>query len=307
DGADSFDLTLFPAADGAVKLMTRKAEACVRDGRFRDAVVILERVVKYQPSDPGHRVSLASAYQELLTSGAVSDLEEEAAFVEQACEHLLHAVRLDPDFAPAYRSLGYLYNRMEAPWRAREMWSSYLDIEPHGQYAVEIANALDELNRLQHLHRLCEDASYMINHEEADRGLDLLREVTQQEPDWYEAWFWTGLAFRELDLFDEGVEAFARAAELDPSSSFAFNELASLLAYKGEREAAEGFWRKALELDDEEPRLMASLAQLLWQEERRSAAAELYRRALDIDPANRKLSLQLRSLQSGGPPPAWTE
>ncbi len=306
DGNDSLELTLFEVRGPQprpTEELVFSGVRCAEDGNFEEAARIFEQVVSNAPDDPLHHMNLASAYQDLLASGDVEDAERAEHLTERACEHLLATVRLAPDFAPAYRSLGFVYKDMEAPWRAREMWNYYLEMEPHGTFAEEVTLALDELDRVQHLHRLCEEASHLVNHGDAERALRLLREVTEEEPSWYEAWFWSGLACRELEMCDEGIEAFAKAAELDPGSPYAYHELAALLARKGEREAAEGFWRKAIELDGDEPWIVTNLALMLWQEERRPEAEELLLRALDADPANRKLRLELRKLQAGEPAP----
>jgi tetratricopeptide (TPR) repeat protein len=307
DGRDSVELTFFeiPSPESRAQRLASLGLQHARDGRYEDAARAFEQVVEAVPDDPRYRANLAAAYQDLIHSGTVSDMERAGSLLESACEHLLDALRIDPDFAPAYRTLGFLYRDMEAPWRAREMWSYYLAMEPTGPLAVEVQSALDELDRQQHLHRLCEEASYLVNHGEAAAGLHLLEEVTREEPEWYEAWFWTGLACRELGLLDQGIEAFGHAVELDPESPFAHHELAALLARKGEREAAEGFWRRALDLDYEEPWMLGQLALLLWREERRAETDALLTRALDIDPANRQLRLHLRGLRAGEAPPPY--
>ncbi len=307
DGTDSVELTLFefPGPENRAQKLASLGLQHAQDGHYEEAARAFEQVVEAVPDDPRYRANLAAAYQDLIRSGTVSDPDRAESLLESACEHLLDALRIDPDFAPAYRTLGFLYRDMEAPWRAREMWGYYLDMEPTGSLAVEVQAALDELDRQQHLHRLCEEASYLINHGEPERGMRMLEEVTREEPEWYEAWFWTGLACRELELLDPGIEAFARALELDPESPFACHELAALLARKGEREAAEGFWRRALDREYEEPWMMGHLALLLWREDRRTETEALLSRALDIDPGNRKLRLHLRSLQAGDPAPPY--
>lgn len=305
DGRDSLELTLFeiPGPEGQASRLVSLGMRHSKDGNLEDAVRAFEQAVETAPRNPVYRADLATAYRELLLSGTVRDDRRSEALFESACDHLLDALRIDPDFAPAYRVLGFLYHDMEAPWRAREMWTYFLEMEPAGPQAVEVEAALADLDRVQNLHRMCEEASYLVNHDEAERGLQLLREVIEEEPTWYEAWFWTGLACRELERMDEGITAFAQAAELDPESCFAYHELAAMLARKGEREAAEGFWRKSLQLEPDEPWIMSNLALLLWQDDRRSEAEALLARAFEIDPANRRLRLRLRALQEGRPAP----
>ena len=303
DGRDSLEMTLFeiPGPEGQAKQLVSLGMRHSQDGKLEDAVLAFEKAVEAAPRNPVYRVDLAAAYRELLLSGTICDDRRSEALFERACDQLLNALRIEPDFAPAYRALGFLYRDMEASWRAREMWTYFLDIEPTGPQAAEVKAALADLDRVQNLHRLCEEASYLVNHDEPERGMQLLREVIEEEPTWYEAWFWSGLACRELELMDEGIQAFAQAVELDPESCFAYHELAALLARKGEREAAEGFWRRSLQLEPDEPWIMSNLALLLWQDDRRTEAEALLARAFDIDPANRRLRLRWRALQEGQP------
>jgi len=305
DGRDSLEMTLFeiPGPEGQAKQLVSLGMRHSRDGKLEDAVLAFEKAVEAAPRNPVYRVDLAAAYRELLLSGTICDDRRSEALFERACDQLLNALRIEPDFAPAYRALGFLYRDMEASWRAREMWTYFLDIEPTGPQAAEVKAALADLDRVQNLHQLCEEASYLVNHNEPERGMQLLREVIEEEPTWYEAWFWSGLACRELELMDEGIQAFAQAVELDPESCFAYHELAALLARKGEREAAEGFWRRSLQLEPDEPWIMSNLALLLWQDDRRTEAEALLARAFDIDPANRRLRLRLLALQEGQPAP----
>lgn len=304
DGIDSLELVFSssPNPDPAAELVG-KGRRYADGGNYAAAARVFEHVVDAYPDVPRHRVSLACAYQDMLLNGSVADPDRLETLSESACEQLMAAVRLDPEYAPAYRSLGALYKSLDAPWRAREMWTYYLEMAPDAADAEGVRSELDELDRVQRLHRLCEEASHLVNHGDAEHGLRLLSEVTEEEPTWYEAWFWTGLACRELELMDRGVEAFATAIELDPASPFAHHELAALLERKGEREAAEGFWRKALDLDPDEPWIIINMAMLLWREERRPESESLFLRVLDLDPANRKLRGELRRLREGEPPP----
>lgn len=301
---DSPELTLYEAPDAEERaeelldLGFRHAEG----GRYEEAAQVFEQVVEAAPQNPVYRLNLASALQDLVASGAVEPTRADD-LTERAREHLLDAIHIDPEFAPAYRSLGFLYRDLDAPWRAREMWHYYLEMDPDGPFSREVSAALDGLDRLERLRGMLEEASYLTNHGDAEQAVQMLREVTEEEGSWHEAWFWLGLACRELELLDQGIEAFGQARKLDPQSPYILHELASLLARKGEREAAEGFWRKALELEPDEPWIMTNLAFLLWREERRPEAEALILSALEADPANRKLRKRLDGLRSGEPAP----
>ncbi len=302
DGNDSPEVSLFQFPGTGEDLATIGLRYSDQ-GRYHEALRLFEQAVRTSPENAGYRVMLASACQHLAGSDSSLDQDRLDDLLDRACEQLFEALKIDPDCADAYRELGYLYRTMEAPWRAREMWSYYLELEPMGPAAEEVRSLLEQIDRLQNLHRLCEEASYHVNHGEPERGLQLASEALEEDPEWYDAWFWKGLACRELEMLDDGIRAFARACELDATNPYAFHELAALLARKGEIEAAEGFWRKALELDDDEPWITANLALLLWRLDRREEAEQLMIRSLDVDPANRRLWKQLRSLRAGEPAP----
>ncbi|ACZ41148.1 TPR repeat-containing protein [Thermobaculum terrenum ATCC BAA-798] len=309
DNTDSGEVTIFDLRDGEsrAKRLIRAGRRHTDEGRFEEAARAFEQAVEISPKKAEYRVELAAAYRNLIESGVVSEPEMVEALLERAYSHLMEAVRLDPEYAPSYRLLGYVYEAMDAPWRAKEMWNFYLEMDPNGPYSSEVRSALEELDRVQNLHYMFEEASYLVNHGDPERALEILSEILEEEPDWYEAWFWRGLACREMEMISDAIESFARAVELDPESTYAYHELASLLARKGEVEAAEGFWHKALDLDPEEPWIMTSLALLLWRDERRDEAEKLFLRVLDIDPANRKVRNYLRNLRAGMPPPHLVE
>lgn len=298
------EMILRDAASARTEALASAGLQCMEDGSLQEAVRLLNEAIETAPDNARYRLDLAGVYQRIVAAESSGDPDRADELLEAACRELLTALRIDPDLDEAYYYLGSVYRQMQLPWRAREMWNYYLELTPGGRHAGEVTAALDELERRQHLQQLCDEACYLLNHGDAERAVPILREITNDDPQWYEAWFWLGLACRELEMLDDGIRAFDHAVELDPESQFAHHELASLLARKGEREAAEGFWRKAMELDPEETWIMASLALLLWRDDRRAEAESLLVRALEIDPASRKMLHHLRNLRAGEAPPA---
>lgn len=292
------EVVLRDASAARTEALAVEGLRCMQDGSPQEAVRLLTEAIQTAPENARYRLDLAGVYQRMAAEAA-EDPDRADELLEAACRELLGALRVNPDLDDAYYHLGSVYQQMQLPWRAREMWNYYLELSPDGAHSGEVTAALDGLERRQHLQQLCDEACYLINHGDAERAVPILREITNDDPEWYEAWFWLGLACRELEMLDDGIRAFDHAIGLDPESQFAHHELASLLARKGEREAAEGFWRKAMELDSEETWIMASLALLLWRDDRRREAETLFVRALEIDPASRKMLRHLRSLRAG--------
>nr|MBA3514588.1 tetratricopeptide repeat protein [Pyrinomonadaceae bacterium] len=59
----------------------------------------------------------------------------------------------------------------------------------------------------------------------------------------------TGLARLKEGNFDEAIERFQAAVELDPTNAHAYYNLANALQKKGQQEAARAAYQKAKELD----------------------------------------------------------
>lgn len=305
DFNESLELPIFERCstkDRARKLalLSRK---CSESGKFEDAARMLEEAIRAAPQEPDYRVLVASAYQDLVRANPSYDLDRVDRMLSRACDHLLDALRHDPDHAPSFCALGRIYREMGLPWRAREMWTYYIEMEPAGQYAAEVITAMQELDVEQEMRRLCEEASYLVNRGEPEKALPLLEQVTKERPDWYDAWFWSGLAYRELEMIDSGIRAFEKAVSLDTDSPYVLHELAALLARKGELEAAEGFWNKAIEIDSQDSWFLHNLGLLQWRQNRLQEAEATLLKAHSMYPANRKLWKQIKSLRSGEPAP----
>lgn len=78
----------------------RLSQAYVKNGRFNDAIEVLERAIKKEPAHAGLRNYYG---QVLLLAGREAPAEEQ----------LLQALELDPYLSDAYNNLGIVYDRLE--------------------------------------------------------------------------------------------------------------------------------------------------------------------------------------------------
>jgi serine/threonine-protein kinase len=161
--------------------------------------------------------------------------EDRAQRFSSAVEAFQRAVRIDPDFALAYRGL-----EMAASWTEQRD----LQLEA-GEHVQRLSSRLPERER-----RFLEAVATGGN------AWNLLPEYLDSYPSDGRAWFQLGdVAFHLGPIkgreFTEARSAFERAISLDPEDADALYHLAAIAAWEGRREALDSLTRRVFELAPE--------------------------------------------------------
>jgi serine/threonine-protein kinase len=161
--------------------------------------------------------------------------EYRAQRFSSAVEAFQRAVRIDPDFALAYRGL-----ELAASWSERRD----LQLEA-GEHVQRLRNRLPERER-----RFLEAVATGAN------AWTLLPEYLDSYPNDGRAWFQRGDVIFHLGPlkgreFAEARDAFERTISLDPDDADALFHLAAIAAWEGRREALDSLTRRVFELAPE--------------------------------------------------------
>ncbi len=140
------------------------------------------------------------------------------------------AIRIKPNFEPAYLGLGALLARQQKDTEAMAEFKKALIIKP------------DFATARFHLGALLEKNNYL------EEALVQYREAVRFQPD--EASFHNnlGVALLKLDRLKEATEEFQVAVQLKPDHAGAFNNLGMALSRAGKMEEASAAFREALRL-----------------------------------------------------------
>ena len=111
------------------------------------------------------------------------------------------------------------------------------------------------------------------------------RKVTEQQPDYVEAWLNLGVALKTSNRAKDAVAAYRKAIELKPEMPEAHNNLGLALQQTGDQEGALAALRRAIELRANYPRAYANLSQSLLKLDRVPEAEAAARKAIELDPA----------------------
>jgi protein O-GlcNAc transferase len=222
-------------------------------GRFEEAVELLEKAVRQQPSNPVLRSNLGNALKD-------------AGQPEAAEKCYRRALKSKPDFADAHSNLASVLQALGRTDEAERSARSALALEPrHAQAHNNLGNILGQLGRMSEAEELFRTA-LSINPSLADAHNNL-----------------ANVAARNGDLA-QAEESYRRAIQLNPRDVVAHHNLGNLLRDADFPAEAELAYRCALELDPTRAPTHMSLAMLYWNSGRHEEAEEACRQAVLLKP-----------------------
>ena len=219
----------------------------------QQAVDLIRLAIALRGDNPDFHVNLGNALQALgrhaeavnafgRAAGLEKPMRAETVFnlgnalgragrADEAIAALREAVRLNPDFAPAYRNLGLLL---------------------HGE--KRLSEAETELDRSATLAPEDAESRYALGLVQKDRGrpeaaVESFSAALSRDPAHAAAHDALGSALKELGRLDEAVTAYAAAVACDPEFAAAHYNLAGALQDLGRRDEALDGYRRCLDLD----------------------------------------------------------
>jgi TolB-like protein/Tfp pilus assembly protein PilF len=160
--------------------------------------------------------------------------------VNKAIEQYELAIKLDPNFAPAYTGLADAYLYGEGFYFAPSV------AIPKTKWAIEEALRLDDTSA--EVHTSLGYFKYVFAYDWAGAETELRRAIALNSS-YAEAHHQYGWVLALQGREDDGLVEFKRAIELDPLSPRRAAEVAEWLTYQGKYEAAKQQCSKALDLD----------------------------------------------------------
>jgi TolB-like protein/DNA-binding winged helix-turn-helix (wHTH) protein/Tfp pilus assembly protein PilF len=266
-------------ADGLRVDVTRAQRDALKQGRrVEEAVYLAYRKGSYHKDLPTN----ADAWQ------AIKDFEE--------------ALRLDPDFAPAWARMGAAYvtltaiapgrelPREEALRRAKEALQRAIDLDPHArlphQTLAQIRRGQGDWQGAAREYELARKADpgwlgpsmYLLAAGRFDEAVAASRQDAQADPLSYYIQLAHGYLYFQASRFDESIEQLRRTIRLDPANPWGHCELAWNYIKKGLPNEAASECDIALDLQRQARPTAPFIAQCGWV----YAAAGRRRQALEI-------------------------
>jgi tetratricopeptide (TPR) repeat protein len=215
--------------------------------------------------------AIRTAQAMLETSGDEIDLVKCGKLLERAQELELarlayeKALRVAPEFSPAYSALGLLALSEGDNVQAVHHFDEAVRFEPGDAGKLTLLGV-----------------AYARSGEET-KAAEWLRKALQIDPAYEEANYNLGFLLRDTEP-DEAKACFLKALEGDPEYGLAHRELGWLLAIEPSNPESEYHLRRAIELNPKDAWAHVYLANHFWDRGDRDAALEEFNRAVELAP-----------------------
>jgi tetratricopeptide (TPR) repeat protein len=221
-----------PSSEETVQALIRQAEELRAQGHVAEAVPVLERATRLEPTN-------VSAWTQLGYTLSLVNRFAEAAWAYQ------RVVELNPDDASSWRNLGYAFRMQQRPREALFAYDRAIALEPtHVEVWNRRATALQMLGRFDEMLQASEQA----------RALDATN---------IRAWNSAGIALAGLKRYPEALEAFERTLALDPTDAWFWRNKASVLSHLRRHEEGLEAIDKALTLAPDDANLWGVKVRIL--------------------------------------------
>ncbi len=270
-------------------------------GEFESSLEPLTAARERAPEDGSVRLLLARAYLAMdrleeadRLLGSASDTEDPLVLLElgklarargaheEAVALLERVTALAPSAGNAFYPLGLSYRALGREKEAR----AALALRSSGTLRLQdprIADLSEQVVGYRVLNRLGNEAFLAGRFEEAVENFQAALEVDAEQP---RIRVNLAAALARLGQVGEAEAELRRAIELDPENGQAHFNLGALLARGGRIDEARRSYRRATELDPENPDVFYNFGNLQLRSGQAVEAERRYRQALELDPAS---------------------
>lgn len=200
-------------------------------------------------------------------------------FLTASDEHFHAVLSLDEEDGPTLYKLGHHAKYRGEYIRAKIFFEKFLKVNEDEALATEIKVILSDIAD----YVTYEEGYQLVFSGKSQEGLDKLEPLYEKYKDWWHLSFVLGLAYRQMEYYDEAIEALERALLYSPDNVMAMNELAICKASIGLEEEALAIFEKAIALNDKDAPLYSNRAMLHLTMKNFEAARKDVETALSLD------------------------
>jgi tetratricopeptide (TPR) repeat protein len=259
--------TALSADPNSPQLNDELADLYFRTGQIREAEATARGLLKSSPNDiDAHRL-LGRLYLRQLSEAqnSVSSSSPSGNTLDQAISEFQKIVTLDPKSVEDRMVLGQLYAVKHQNEKAEEQYKAAQDIDPDSEEVV--------LN-LSHLYAENGDLAH------AAKVIEVVP-VSERTP---KMEFALGAVYDQLKRPKDAIDAYKRAADLDPEDSHNLGALAQALLNDNQLDEALKIYRQMADADPEDSSTLVHISEILRRQGKYEDALATVKKAVKKDP-----------------------
>ena len=206
--------------------------------------------------------------------------KEADLFIDASDKVLNKLLDLEPNYPPALYKLGYHAQYQKSFIRAKIFWEKFLAFNTDEDLEIEIKSEILKMRKSVSY----EEGYQMVLRGGAKEGLEKLLPLYEENNDWWNLCFMIGLAYRQLEKYEEAIDYFEKAKRYSEDNTIILNELAISKASIGLEIEAMEIFNKAIEINKMDGELYANRGMLYLTQKKMEEARSDVEKALSIDP-----------------------
>lgn len=255
--------------------LSKGFEAVNRD-LMKEALIYFRAAYALAPT----HVDALYNYARCLEDIAVSNEKVYSAFSEEAFKLFNEMKALYPEHYLSYYHLGFHYSNANDYNQARELWSKALTLNISDDVKKELVQQLKDNDAKMYFKRGYE----FIVDGHSEEGLELLLPLEDDYDDWWNLLFFIGLAYRQLERYEDAIEYFEKTLQYNTGHVDTMNEIGICLMSIGVYEEAERYFKEALKADINNHELLCNLGIVYLNQGNLEEAESYLNRAFEANP-----------------------
>ncbi len=261
---------------GIVKAQTKE---------FDLAEEIFRALIGLEPFNYRHRLNLTILFENRANHLELLEKNDDSSYYRDLAEDSYMEIIDQGDSLPDifFNGACFFYNKQDFV-KASELADSYLKF---GDDEVKIAEAkkiLNDSDNIKSQNQSYNKAYTLIRNDQNQEGLKEIDDFLNHNPDVWNAWFIKGWALRKMEKFEEALQAFSKAKELNGAQLDIYNELAICHIELKQYSEAESSLHRAFEIDPENLKVISNMGILSLKQGKNKEAEGFFRTVLDLEP-----------------------
>lgn len=258
--------------------------------KYYDAVIHFRAVLAMDEKNLNAMFNYGKCCRDIFEKS--QEIEEKKDFKYESMNMFENLVEYHPDFNESYYFLGFFYSNQKMFEKARITWEKFLSLSENEEKKEEVMLKLKEIED----YVTYEKGYSLILNGDCEKGLELLLPMVEKYPQWWNLLFFVGLAYRNLNQYDNAIQHFKKVLLIKPSQVDAMNELGLSYMSINDFDKAEKYYKKALLLK-EDHEILCNLGVVYIYKEEYENALEYIQKSVNLCPEDEIALKWLEKLQ----------
>jgi len=236
-----------------LEVILAKGIHAASEDAFDEAMLLFRTALQLAPDHEDALYNYGRSLADLAEKHEGTRLEN--ALIDEAIEVFETLAALDPELAEAHYQLGFLYANKKAYIKASDCWLRALTLELTEDQVMEIRTLLIQLEDK----RIYEEGYNAVLKGYNQEALELLSSLEEKYPEWWNLFFFIGLAYKGLEQYEDAISCFLRVEQLHPGHPETQNELAICYMMLMRYQDAEEHLAKGIGLNPESAEMLCNM------------------------------------------------